>query len=123
MATERFTGAQNDALPSDADLRGKELRFCKRTSTGVALAGAGEKVAGVISEGKAQNLHTSFHTGNQLKVLAGEEIAISDKIASGANGLARTAVSGDHVCGIAMSAASEAGVVFTVDFDQAGVLA
>jgi hypothetical protein len=121
MATEKFTGAQTDAGLSDADLRGKELRFCKRTATGVDLAGAGDLVAGVISEGKAAGLHTSFKTGNILKVLAGEAIAVGDQIGSGANGLARTAVSGDDLCGTAISAASEAGVVFDMQFDQMGI--
>ena len=121
MATEKFTGAQTDAGLSDTDLRGKELLFCKRTATGVALAAAGNKVAGVISEGKYVGAHTSFKTGNILKVLAGEEIAVGDDIASGANGLARTAVAGDNVCGTAISAASEAGVVFDMEFDQKGL--
>lgn len=121
MATERFTGAQNDAAVSDADLTGKELRLCKRTATGVALGGAGDKVDGVISEGKAAGLHTSFHTGNQLRVLAGEAIAVGDDIGCGANGLARTAVAGDDICGQAITAASEAGVVFTIEWDQKGL--
>lgn len=123
MATEKFTGAQTDTGLSDADLTGKELLFCKRTATGVDLCGAGEKVAGVISEGKAIGYHTSFKTGNQLKVLAGEVIAIGDQIGSGANGLARTAVATDNVCGVAITAASEAGVVFEMELDQMGIKA
>jgi hypothetical protein len=123
MATEKFTGSQTDTGLSDADLTGKELRFCKRTATGVDLAGAGQKVAGVISEGKALGYHTSFKTGNILKVLAGEDIAVGDQIGSGANGLARTAQAGDNVCGIAITAASEADVVFEIELDQMGIKA
>lgn len=123
MATERFTGAQTDTGLSDADLTGKELLFCKRTATGVDLCGAAGKVAGVISEGKAAGLYSSFKTGNQIKVLAGEDIAIGDQIGCGANGLARTAQAADNVCGIAITAASEAGVVFTIELDQMGIKA
>lgn len=123
MATEKFTGSQTDSALSDADLTGKTLRFCKRTATGVNLAAAGNKVAGVISEGKGIGLHTSFKTGNILKVIAGEDIAVGDQIGSGANGLARTAVVGDNVCGVANSAASAAGVVFDMTFDQMGIKA
>lgn len=121
MATEKFTGAQTDTALSDADLTGKEFFLCKRTATGVALGGAGDRVDGVISSGKAQGLHTSFKTGNQLKVVAGEQIAIGDMIGCGAGGKARTAVAGDDICGIAISAASEDGVVFTMEFDQMGL--
>lgn len=123
MATEKFTGAQTDTGLSDADLTGKELLFCKRTATGVALCGAGEKVAGVISEGKAAGYHTSFKTGNQLKVLAGEQIDVGDQIGCGANGLARTAQAGDNVCGVCIEAASEAGVVCVIELDQMGIKA
>jgi hypothetical protein len=123
MATEKFTGAQTDTGLSDADLTGKELRFCKRTATGVDLGTAASKVAGVISEGKDVGLHTSFKTGNILKVLAGEQIDVGDQIGCGANGLARTAVAGDNVCGIAISAASAANVVFDMELDQMGIKA
>lgn len=121
MATEKFTGSQTDTALSDTDLTGKEFCFVKRTATGCDLGGAGDKVDGVISEGKAAGLHTSFKTGNQLKVLAGEAIAIGDDIGCGANGKARTAVAGDDICGQAISAASEDGVIFTMEFTQKGL--
>src|SRR5690606_39579620 len=86
MATEKFTGAQTDAALSDADLTGKEFFACKRTTTGVALCGDGDFCDGVISEGKAQGLHTSFKTGNQLKGIAAEEITVGAKVTPDSDG-------------------------------------
>lgn len=123
MATEKFTGSQTDSALSDADLRHKELRFCKRTATGVNIAGAGERVAGVISEGKNIGLYTSFKTGNILKVIASAAIAAGAQVASAADGAVRTAVAGDNVCGSANVAASGAGVVIDITFDQMGIKA
>lgn len=122
MATERFTGAQTDAQPSTVDLTGKEYFLAKRVAGGFALAGAGEKVAGVISEGKAVGLHTSIKTGNQLKALAGAAIVVGDKVASDAAGKVKVAAAGNYVFGTAMSAAAN-GELVEIDVDQEGVMA
>lgn len=122
MAVERFTGSQTDAKPSAVDLTGKEFFLAKRVAGGFALAALGEKVAGVISEGKPVGQHSSIKTGNQLKAIAGAAIAVDDKLASDANGKVRVAAAGHHVFGRAMSAAAN-GELVTFDLDQAGILA
>lgn len=118
MATERFTGSQTDTALSDVDLTGKEFYAVQRTATGCDLAGAGERVDGVISEGKAAGLHTSFKTGNQLKAIAGAAIAAGAKVASDAAGKFVTATVGTEVFGTAITAASGADVLFTIEVDR-----
>lgn len=122
MAVERFTGSQTDAKPSTVDLTGKEFFLAKRVAGGLALAGAGEKVAGVISEGKPVGQHTSIKTGNQVKAVAGGAIAVDDRIASNAAGEAVVAAAGNDVFGRAMSAAAD-GELVTIEVTQEGILA
>lgn len=122
MATERFTGSQTDAKPSTVDLTGKEFHLAKVVAGGLALAGAGEKVYGVISEGKAVGLHSSVKTGNQLKAVADVAIAIGDKLASSADAQVKVAAAGNYVFGTATSAA-DAGELVEFNMDQEGVMA
>ena len=110
MATERFTGSQTDAYPSSVDLRGKEFHLAKIVAVGgkpqLALAGAGEKVAGTIHEGKNVGYHSSIKTGNQLKAVADGAIAIGDKLASSADAQVKVATVGNFVFGTAKTAAA-----------------
>src|SRR5690242_8920194 len=102
MAVERKTGSQMDCKESAADLTGKEFflaKYVTGTPAKLNLAGLGEKVAGTITEGKAQGLHTSIATGNQLKAIAGATIAVGDRLASDANGKVRVAGTGHYVFG------------------------
>lgn len=122
MATERFTGAQTDAVPGAVDLTGKEFYAAKRTTGGLNLCGAGDFCDGVISEGKAAGLSSSIKTGNQLKAIAGEAIAIGAKVTPSAAGkfvVADTA--DDEVFGTAISAASGADVLFTIEVDRSKI--
>ncbi|MEJ7831337.1 MAG: capsid cement protein [Nocardioides sp.] len=119
MAVERFTGSQTDAKPSATDLTGKEFFLATRVPGGFTLAGAGAKVAGVISEGKAVGLHSSVKTGNQLKAVAGAAIAVGDTLASDAAGKAVPAGAGASGFGVAMSAAAN-GEMVTFDMSQTG---
>lgn len=118
MATERFTGAQTDAVVSAADLTGKEFFAAKRTPTGLNLCGAGDFCDGVISEGKAAGLHSSIKTGNQLKAVAGAAVAIGAKVTPNAAGKFITATAGTEVFGTAITAASAADVLFTIEVDR-----
>ena len=122
MAVERFTGSQTDAKPSVSDLTGKEFFLAKAVAGGFDLAGLGQKVAGVISEGKAVGLHTSIKTGNQVKAVAGAAIAVDDKVTSDAAGKLRVAAAGHHVFGRAKSAGAN-GELVTVEVTQEGILA
>lgn len=122
MATERFTGAQTDAVPGAVDLTGKEYYAAKRTPTGLNLCGAGDFCDGVISEGKAAGLSSSIKTGNQLKAIAGEQIAIGQKVTPDGNAkfvVADTA--DDEVFGTAISAAGAADVLFTIEVDRSKI--
>lgn len=123
MATERKVGAMADCRESNADLTGKELYLCTLVAGGkVDLCGLGGKVAGVISEGKAAGLHSSFFTGNQLKAVAGATIAEGDKLSSDGAGKVRVAASTHWVFGTAKSGAAS-GEIVEFNFDQEGVMA
>lgn len=92
MAVQKVDGLHTDVGPSGADLSGKEFHFCKRATDGeIELCGDDESIAGVISEGKAVGLHTSFNTrGNPiLKVVAGSSITRGQEVACGADGKAK----------------------------------
>lgn len=112
MAVQKQDGLHTDVGESGADLRGKETFFCKRDATGkIVLAGAGEYIDGVISEGKNVGYHTSFNTvGNPiLRVTAGEALAINVYVSSDAQG--RAVVGTANVFGRTRKAVSAAGVI------------
>lgn len=123
MAVTRHTGAQKDAKRSAEDLRDKEFFLATRNGDGdFELAALGEKVAGVIVEGKDVGYHTSIATGNQLKAVAGAAINAGDKLSSDAAGKVRVAAAGHYVFGTAISDAAN-GEMVEFDMDQEGVMA
>jgi hypothetical protein len=123
MAVTRQVGSQTDAKPSAVDLTGKEFRFAKRVlangESAFNLAGLGEQVAGVISEGKAVGLHTSVDTGNQLKVVAGATITPGQFVSSDANGAARVAAAGHVIAAQSINGAA-AGELLEIDMTKVG---
>lgn len=114
MAVQRQDGLFADAKESGQDLRGKEYYLAKRGTDGkFYLAGNGEKVAGVISEGRDTSYHTSINTFSQLKCIAGGSITAGDNVQSDANG---NAVTGNtNSFGVAINSAA-AGEMVEVDF-------
>lgn len=93
MAVQKQDGLHTDVMESAEDLRDKEFYFVKRDSTGkAALAGDGDAISGIISEGRNTGYHTSYNTaGNPiLKAIAGSAISIGDSVQSDANGKAKT---------------------------------
>jgi fructose-1,6-bisphosphatase/sedoheptulose 1,7-bisphosphatase-like protein len=91
MATQKQDGLFTDTGESAADLTDKEFYFCKRETAGISLAGDGDVIAGVISQGRTTGKHTSFNTGGGwLKVIAGSAISIGDNVQSDADGKAKT---------------------------------
>lgn len=123
MAVQRQVGSMTDCLPSNVDLRGKEFLLCKRIAgPKVDLSGLGEKVAGVISEGKDAGYSSTFNTGRQLKAIAGAAIAVGDKLSSDAASKVRVAAAGHYVFATAISAAAN-GEMVEFEMDQEGVLA
>lgn len=118
MATERFTGAQTDAVPGAVDLTGKEFFAAKRTANGLDLCGAADHCDGVISEGKAAGLSSSIKTGNQLKAVGGAAIAVGAAVTPNAAGKFVTATAGQRFFGRAMTACEGADRLFTIDVDR-----
>lgn len=93
MAVQKQDGLHTDVAESGEDLRDKELYFCNRNSDGtLGLAGNGERIDGVISEGRNTGYRTSFNTRGSpiLRVLAGAAIAQNAEIQSNASGKAVT---------------------------------
>lgn len=125
MAVTRQVGSQTDAKPSNADLRGKEFLFAKRVNVGgesrFDVAGAGEQVAGVISEGRNVGRSTSVDTGNQLKVAAGAAVNPGDYVASDAAGKAIVAAgAGTKIAGQAISKVTAANQLLEIDLTKVG---
>ncbi len=118
MATQKQDGLFTDTAVGGADLTGKEFLFCTRETDGtITLADAGEVIAGVISEGKAAGLHSSFNTGGGwLKVIAAGVIAIGDQVQAGANGKAISGATNNF--GRARSATSADGQLVEVVPDR-----
>jgi len=93
MAVQKQDGLHTLTGESAEDLRDKEFYFATRNSAGkFALAGDGESIVGVISEGRNTGKHTSVNTaGNPLlKAIAGSAISINDSVQSDASGTAKT---------------------------------
>jgi hypothetical protein len=89
VAVQKQDGLHTDQGESGSDLTGKEFYFCKRGTDGlIALAGNGESIAGVISQGRTTGKHTSYNTrGNPiLKVVAGGTITVGQEVQSNADG-------------------------------------
>lgn len=93
MAVQKQDGLHTDCKESASDLTDKEFYFAKLDASGnLELAGDGDAIAGVISEGKAAGYGTSINTkGNPiLKVIAGSAITLGDDVQSDASGKAKT---------------------------------
>ena len=89
MAVQKQDGLHTAQGERASDLTGKENYFCKRGTDGkIALAGNGESIAGVISQGRTTGKHTSYNTkGNPiLKVVAGGTLTTGDEVQSNADG-------------------------------------
>lgn len=112
MAVQKQDGFHTDSAVSAADLRGKEMFFCKKDGSGsLVLAGAADYVEGVISEGKNVSYHTSYNTaGNEiLRVVAGSALARGDLVSSDAQG--RAVVGTANIFGKVRNPVSAAGVI------------
>lgn len=93
MAVQKTDGLFTQTGESASDLRDKEFYFAKRDANGkFDLAGDGDSVVGVISEGRNTTYHTSVNTkGNPiLKAIAGSAITRGDSVQSDASGTAKT---------------------------------
>lgn len=119
MARQKQDGLHTDVGPSNADLTGKENRFCKRNADGtIDVCGAAGYAVGVISEGRPAGKHTSFNTdGNPiLRVIAGEDLARNERVVSDAEG--RAVVGTANVFGYVRNPVGAAGEVVEIVPDR-----
>lgn len=92
MAVQKQDGLHTDCGVAASDLTDQEFHFCKRQGDGtIEICGDGERIAGVISEGKAAGYHVSFNTsGNPiLKVVAASAISRGEQVQSATGGKAK----------------------------------
>jgi hypothetical protein len=108
------------SVEAGQDLSAMQFYFMSVAADGqVDPTGAGEASVGVLQNkpdaaGKAAELTTLLIS----KVVAGEAIAIGASVASDASGKARTAIAGDTIQGIAMTASGADGNVMSVLLGQ-----
>lgn len=102
------------SLNAAGDLSSDQFRLVKQTSSGVAVAGAGEPCVGVLynkpdAAGKACEIAVG-----RVKVKAAGVIAAGAQFAADANGEAVAVAGGNSVAGMSMeTAATAAGDVFS----------
>lgn len=112
MAITKYDEAWTYARNAGADLSEKLHFFAHIDTDGdIVLAGAGEHVAGVITEAAAENKPVTIAFGAIGKVIAGASIAAGARIASDGDGKAVTASSGNFEVGTAITAADAGDVV------------
>lgn len=104
MAVERWHGYDVDAIVTATSLVGKENTFCVLGSTGLAPAGEGARVAGVVIEGAAVGMNSTFQFHNIAKVKLAGTVTMGASVASDAAGLGVAAGAGDLAAGIAREA-------------------
>lgn len=89
MAIQKKNEAKLDTAPTAAgsDLTGKEFYLVTKTSVGtLRLAQNGEKIVGVVQEGKAAGYYSTFGWGEILKVVASAAITVGQAVQAGADG-------------------------------------
>lgn len=108
------------SFPTSADLSGSQYAPIVLSSGDAAVAGAGANAIGFL-----QNKPDGSVTGQQIttasvmvagisRAVASAAIAEGAKVSAAASGEIRTAVSGDHVLGIALEAAAAQGDIIPV---------
>ena len=115
-----------------AGLSAAQYRFVALNANGeVLLAGAGDKAIGVLQNDPLQGQAATVQVLGISKVVAGGAINIGDYVASDASGKAKAAVAssantttgaitGSHIVGIALEAATAADQVISVLLIHAG---
>lgn len=97
------------SLPAGSDLSTKQYYFCDITSGKLAVAGAGTRVAGVLSDDPAATDRPGMlQIAGVAKVLAGGTITSGAGVASDSAGKAVAATGSAFVVGISVSAATVA---------------
>jgi len=108
MTTEEKV-LQVGSLLAAADLSTKNHYLVKvSAANAVNLAGVGDTAIGVLANKPASGEPALVSVGVIAPVVAGEAISAGADIAPDATGRARTALTDDHICGIALEASSAA---------------
>lgn len=110
-------------LPAAADLSAKQYYFVYVDTAGRAAlqTSAGANCDGVLQNKPAAiDRAATISNGGISKVSASAAIAIGDKIAVHTTGQAKTAVSGNRVVGVALSAATAANDIISVLLKMTG---
>ena len=113
MATQRVPEEFTNTAVSNADLSAKNLYFAQIQSDGtVDLPGADGVVNGVIQEGAATGLSTTYQFGGIAKVVTGAGVRAGQKVASDA--LGRAVEGSTNSPGTAITSVDSAGMVVEV---------
>ena len=111
----KLQGKTIPGLLAEADYSAAQHRFVKINANGNAeLAGAGDDFDGVMENNPKAGQSATVHSGGTAKVEASAAIAVGAKVSAAANGKARTAVSGDRIAGVCVSAAAADGDICSV---------
>lgn len=111
-------------LEASGDLSAAQYRGVVLDANGeVALAGAGERILGVLqnkpsAQGQAA---TVSGPGDTTKMVAGAAVVLGANVTTDASGDAVTAATGDYIIGQCRTAAANAGELITVCVTQPGV--
>lgn len=99
-----------------------QFRFVKMTTTGVALAGAGESPIGVLQNkpSAAGQAATVWGVGSVSKVISDGSVTAGQTVASGANGKAVLAASHAIGVGICLTVGASDGDVVSVLLNPTG---
>lgn len=124
-----FQCPQQDSLPIAAPI-GQYVMFVL-TAGNVVAGGANADALGITNEAVTQEqldagkvgCAVTYFSGGRMPVKASAAISVGAAIGCAANGLARTAVTGDVVLAIATEAAAAANDVITVVGIKAGRIA
>ncbi len=95
---------------ADADLSSYKHRLVKKTSTGVALCGAGDPPLGVLYNAPASGAYADVATqGNQMTGIAAAAITAGNSLKVASNGRLTPASTGDAAIAVAETAAAADG--------------
>lgn len=97
-----------------SDLSALQYRAMKRSSGKWEVAGVADVATGILQNKPVAGADASVMSVGVTPAIASAAIAENAKVAPAANGKLRTAVTGDHVLGIAQEAAAGDGSIFSI---------
>lgn len=114
----------NISMISSGDLSANQYRFIDVSASGqAALCGDGANAEGVLQDiPSAQGQVCAVAISGVSKVVASGAIALGANVASGANGKAKVAASGNYILGTAQEEATADGQIIAVLLNKAGRL-